>query len=125
MHRACVLFVGAAGSAGGGQAESSTIAVSTPESAITTAVEGSTTDPAPQPTAEITTEPSTGGPCVDVARFGGSQGEGAAAIGRRRPAVAFVQHHLNFDGKYSFLLPELAGGRRALRNPDVDPHEDD
>ncbi len=37
----------------------------------------------------------------------------------------FVQYHLNFHGKYSLLLPELAGGRRALRNPDVDPHEDD
>ncbi len=37
----------------------------------------------------------------------------------------FVRHHLNVHGKYSFLLPELAGGRRALRDPDADPHEDE
>ncbi len=31
----------------------------------------------------------------------------------------FVRHHLNVHGKYSFLLPELPGGRRALREPDA------
>jgi hypothetical protein len=36
-----------------------------------------------------------------------------------------VRHYLNVHGKYSFLLPELAGGRRALRDPDADPHEDE
>jgi hypothetical protein len=32
----------------------------------------------------------------------------------------FVRHHLNVHGKYSFLLPEIATGLRALRNPEDD-----
>jgi TnpA family transposase len=32
----------------------------------------------------------------------------------------FVRHHLNVFGKYSFLLPELRAGLRALRNPEDD-----
>lgn len=32
----------------------------------------------------------------------------------------FVRHHLNVLGKYSFLLPELLAGLRALRNPEDD-----
>lgn len=31
----------------------------------------------------------------------------------------FVRRHLNVHGKYSFLLPELPGGLRALREPDA------
>ena len=30
----------------------------------------------------------------------------------------YVRRHLNVDGHYSFQLPELAGARRALRDPD-------
>jgi len=30
----------------------------------------------------------------------------------------FVRRHLNVDGHYSFALPDLAGRRRALRDPD-------
>ncbi|MDQ3642634.1 MAG: Tn3 family transposase [Actinomycetota bacterium] len=37
----------------------------------------------------------------------------------------FVRHHLNVHGKYSFLLPELVGGRRALGHPDAtDPNDE-
>ncbi|MGH9123882.1 MAG: Tn3 family transposase [Acidimicrobiales bacterium] len=36
----------------------------------------------------------------------------------------FVRHHLNVHGKYSFLLPELPGGLRALRDPGADDDED-
>ncbi len=32
---------------------------------------------------------------------------------------SFVRHHLNVHGKYSFALPELPGGLRALRGPDA------
>ncbi|MGO9793660.1 MAG: Tn3 family transposase, partial [Solirubrobacteraceae bacterium] len=32
----------------------------------------------------------------------------------------FVRHHLNVHGKYSFLLPEILTGLRALRNPEDD-----
>jgi Tn3 transposase DDE domain len=32
----------------------------------------------------------------------------------------FVRHHLNVHGKYSFVLPELLAGLRALRHPDDD-----
>jgi len=32
----------------------------------------------------------------------------------------FVRHHLNVLGKYSFLLPEIPAGLRALRNPEDD-----
>lgn len=32
----------------------------------------------------------------------------------------FVRRHLNVHGKYSFALPELPGGLRALRDPDAD-----
>jgi TnpA family transposase len=32
----------------------------------------------------------------------------------------FVRHHLNVHGHYSFLLPQLAGGMRKLRDPDND-----
>jgi len=35
----------------------------------------------------------------------------------------FLRQHVNVHGKYSFLLPELPGGLRELRDPDVD--EDD
>lgn len=37
----------------------------------------------------------------------------------------FVRHHLNVHGKYSFLLPELAGGLRALRAPDAAMDDDE
>jgi TnpA family transposase len=37
----------------------------------------------------------------------------------------FVRHHLNVHGKYSFLLPELLGGLRALRDPDAPEPEED
>ena len=40
-----------------------------------------------------------------------------ADIARLSP---FVRHHLNVLGKYSFLLPELLAGLRALRNPEDD-----
>jgi len=36
----------------------------------------------------------------------------------------FVRHHLNVHGKYSFLLPELAGGLRALRASDAAMDDD-
>ena len=36
----------------------------------------------------------------------------------------YVRRHLNVDGHYSFQLPDLAGRRRALRDPDS-PEEDD
>ena len=32
---------------------------------------------------------------------------------------AYIGHHLNVEGHYSFQLPELAGARRALRDPDT------
>jgi hypothetical protein len=32
----------------------------------------------------------------------------------------FVRHHLNVLGKYSFLLPEILAGLRALRDPEDD-----
>jgi len=32
----------------------------------------------------------------------------------------FVRHHLNVHGKYSFVLPELPAGLRAVRNPNDD-----
>ena len=31
---------------------------------------------------------------------------------------AYVRSHINVHGHYSFQLPDLAGGRRALRDPD-------
>jgi len=37
----------------------------------------------------------------------------------------FVRHHLNVHGHYSLLLPQLAGGLRALRDPEPDDSEDD
>ena len=37
----------------------------------------------------------------------------------------FVRHHLNVHGKYSFLLPELLAGLRALRNPEDDDGDGD
>ncbi|MCA1681384.1 MAG: transposase, partial [Actinobacteria bacterium] len=40
-----------------------------------------------------------------------------ADIARLSP---FVRHHLNVLGKYSFLLPELLAGLRALRKPEDD-----
>jgi TnpA family transposase len=37
----------------------------------------------------------------------------------------FVRHHLNFYGKYSFVLPDLLGGPRPLGDPDTpDPEAD-
>ena len=32
---------------------------------------------------------------------------------------AYMRHHLNVEGHYSFQLPDLAGTRRALRDPDT------
>ena len=32
----------------------------------------------------------------------------------------FVRHHLGVHGRYSFVLPDLAGGIRPLRDPDAD-----
>jgi TnpA family transposase len=37
----------------------------------------------------------------------------------------FVRHHLNVHGHYSFLLPHLAGGMRALRDPEQDEDAED
>ncbi|MGH9008736.1 MAG: Tn3 family transposase [Acidimicrobiia bacterium] len=37
----------------------------------------------------------------------------------------FVRRHLNVHGKYSFLLPELPSGLRALRDPDADDGEEE
>lgn len=37
----------------------------------------------------------------------------------------FVRRHLNVHGKYSFSLPELAGGLRTLRDPDAPDDEED
>ncbi|GAA2332023.1 hypothetical protein GCM10010246_14170 [Streptomyces cuspidosporus] len=31
----------------------------------------------------------------------------------------FVRHHIHMLGRYSFQLPELPGGLRPLRDPDV------
>jgi hypothetical protein len=31
----------------------------------------------------------------------------------------YVRRHLNVQGRHSFQLPELAGARRALRDPDA------
>jgi hypothetical protein len=37
--------------------------------------------------------------------------------------LSVYQHaHLNVHGHYSFVLPDLAGGRRPLRKPDEAPH---
>ena len=41
------------------------------------------------------------------------------------PPTAFVRHHLNVHGKYSFLLPELLDGLRPLGDPGADPEDDD
>jgi hypothetical protein len=38
---------------------------------------------------------------------------------------AYMRRHLNVHGHYSFLLPDLAGTRRALRDPDPDPDAGD
>jgi len=35
----------------------------------------------------------------------------------------FVRHHLNVHGHYSFQLPQLAGGMRALRDLDDDAED--
>lgn len=32
----------------------------------------------------------------------------------------FVRHHLDVHDRYSFVLPDLAGGVRPLRDPDAD-----
>lgn len=37
----------------------------------------------------------------------------------------FVRRHLNVHGKYSFSLPELAGGLRTLRDPGAPDDEED
>ncbi len=37
----------------------------------------------------------------------------------------FVRRHLNVLGRYSFLLPELAAGLQALRDPDAPDAPDD
>jgi hypothetical protein len=36
----------------------------------------------------------------------------------------FVRKHVNVNGHYSFLLPDMPGGRRELRDPD-EPLDDD
>jgi len=36
----------------------------------------------------------------------------------------FLRHHLNVHGKYSFVLPELPTGLRALRSPEDDDWPD-
>lgn len=36
----------------------------------------------------------------------------------------FVRKHINVNGHYSFLLPDMPGGRRELRDPD-EPLEDE
>lgn len=36
-----------------------------------------------------------------------------------------VRHHLNVHGHYSFLLPQLAGAMRALRDSDPDDDAED
>ncbi len=36
----------------------------------------------------------------------------------------FVRRHLNVHGKYSFALPELAGGLRELRDPDAPDNDE-
>ena len=38
---------------------------------------------------------------------------------------AYMRRHLNVHGHDSFQLPDLAGIRRALRDPDVGDDEDD
>jgi TnpA family transposase len=37
----------------------------------------------------------------------------------------FVRRHLNVNGRYSFSLPELGGGLRALRDPESPDDEED
>jgi hypothetical protein len=37
----------------------------------------------------------------------------------------FGHRHLNVHGNYSFLLPDLPGGLRELRDPDAHDDEDD
>jgi hypothetical protein len=36
----------------------------------------------------------------------------------------FTHRHVNVHGNYSFLLPDLPGGLRELRNPDARDDED-
>ncbi len=36
----------------------------------------------------------------------------------------YMRRHFNVHGHYSFLLPDLAGARRALRDPDAGDDED-
>jgi Tn3 transposase DDE domain len=37
----------------------------------------------------------------------------------------FTHRHVNVHGNYSFLLPDLPGGLRELRDPDAHDDEDD
>jgi hypothetical protein len=37
----------------------------------------------------------------------------------------FIGQHVNLHGRYSFYLPDLAGGLRALRDPDSADDEGD
>ena len=37
---------------------------------------------------------------------------------------AYMRRHLNVDGHYSFQLPDLAGARRAQRDPDASDDEE-
>jgi hypothetical protein len=37
----------------------------------------------------------------------------------------FIRQHVNMHGRYSFYLPDLAGGLRALRDPDSTDDEED
>lgn len=36
----------------------------------------------------------------------------------------YMRRHLNVHGHYSFQLPEIAGGRRELRDPDISDDEE-
>jgi hypothetical protein len=36
----------------------------------------------------------------------------------------FIRDHLGVLGRYSFVLPDLAGGIRDLRDPDADYGDD-
>ncbi|WP_327116148.1 transposase [Nocardia sp. NBC_01730] len=37
--------------------------------------------------------------------------------------LAFIRAHLGLEGHYSFLLPDLRGRRRPLRDPDAPVNE--
>lgn len=37
----------------------------------------------------------------------------------------FARKHINVNGHYSFLLPDMPGGRRQLRDPDEPVDDED